>query len=200
MKISHNYLLILLLAFLIIQGCNVVYKVSDITGVYINKWYDTQHELKLHKDNTFIFYVKEGLYTDTIKGEWKFEGKRLLLEAKDNKPFYKTSECDTCSKNYLIVYDIQNTEKMVAFYKAYVKGTLKKEGDTDLLAELPENTDSLYIESLGYSSLGFKIVGNKNKIEVFLSKTGGNLLKNKFYIKGEKIKSSNGLILEKTIN
>lgn len=198
MRISHN--LIILIVLLIIQDCNVLHKVNDITGVYNNKWYDTQHELNLNKDNTFIFYVKEGLYSDTIKGEWKIEGNQLLLKENDNNPIYKTIKCDTCSKNYLIVYDIQNKEKMVAFYKAYVKDTLKKEGDIDLFTELPENTDSLFIESLGYSSLGFKIEGNKNKIEVFLSKTGGNLLKNKFYIKGERIKSSNGLILEKTLN
>jgi hypothetical protein len=182
---------------LITQGCKVLYKVNDIAGNYSNKWYDTQHELILHKDNSFVFFIKEGLLTDTIKGKWNIEGKQLSLEANNKKSFYKANKCDTCNNIYLEVYDSRNKEKLIAFYKAYVKDVVKYEGDTDLPIELPQSIDSIQVEALGYSSLSFDVDKNRKKIEVFLSKPESNLLENKFYVKGNKIKLTNGLILKK---
>lgn len=196
MRINHNYL-IMLLVLLIIQSCNVLHKVNNIEGDYSNKWYDTQHELKLYNDNSFVFFIKEGLSADTIRGKWNVEGKQLLLEANNSQSFYKVIKCDTCKNKYLEVYDSHNKEKLTAYYKAYVKGVLEEEGDTDLMVELSRNIDSIQVETLGYSSLGFEVDKNKNKIEVFLSKPGSNLLENEFYIKANKIKVANGLILEK---
>lgn len=196
MRISHNYLIILIVL-LITQGCNVLHKVNDIAGNYSNKWYDTQHELILRKDNSFIFFIKEGLLTDTIKGKWSIEGKQLSLEANNKQSSYKAIKCDTCNNLYLEVYDSRDKEKLIAFYKAYVKGVVKYEGNTDLPVKLPINIDSIQVETLGYSTLSFEVDKNKNKIEVFLSKPGSNLLENEFYVKGNKIKITNGLILEK---
>lgn len=187
----------MLLVLLIIQSCNVLHKVNNIEGDYSNKWYDTQHELKLYNDNSFVFFIKEGLSADTIRGKWNVEGKQLLLEANNSQSFYKVIKCDTCKNKYLEVYDSHNKEKLTAYYKAYVKGVLEEEGDTDLMVELSRNIDSIQVETLGYSSLGFEVDKNKNKIEVFLSKPGSNLLENEFYIKANKIKVANGLILEK---
>jgi hypothetical protein len=51
----------------------------------------------LHKDNSFVFFIKEGLLTDTIKGKWNIEGKQLSLEANNKKSFYKANKCDTCN-------------------------------------------------------------------------------------------------------
>lgn len=196
MRISHNYLIILTVL-LITQGCNVLHKYNDIAGNYNNKWHDTQHELILHKDNSFVFFIKEGLLTDTIKGKWSIEGKQLSLEANNKQSFYKAIKCDTCNNIYLEVYDSYNKEKLIAFYKAYVKGVVKYEGNTDSPVKLPVNIDRIQVETLGYNSLSFGVDKNKNKIEVFLSKPESNLLENEFYVKGNKIKITNGLILKK---
>lgn len=186
-----------LLGLFFLQGCNVLPKTNNIAGAYNYEWYDTQHKLSLNKDSTYIFFVKEGLFSDTIKGEWKIKGKQLFLIEKNTNSFHKTINCDTCSQNYLTVHDIQNKENLIAYYKAYINDILIGEGLIESIKEFPINTDSLFIESLGYNSMGFSIEGRILKIDAFLSKTESNLLRNRFYIRKDKIKSSNGLILEK---
>lgn len=194
---TYNFLVIALMSLFIFQGCNTLPKINDITGVYNNKWYDTQHKLCLNNDSTFIFYVKEGLYSDTIRGEWKLTGSQVLLNKNKNSSIYKTIECDTCTHTHLMVYDILTKENLFGHFKAYVKDTLKWEGDIELICELPESIDSLSIESLGYNSLGININSSKTNLEVFLSKKENNLLKNKFYIRRKRIQISNSLILVK---
>lgn len=196
MKIGFNYLIVLL-AFCIIDSCSVLHEVNDVAGDYINKWYDTQHELKLYTDNNFVFFIKEGLLLDTIKGTWSAEGKQLLLKADYMQSYYKANKCDTCKNIFLEVYDSHNKEKLMAYYKAYEKGTVKSEGNTDQSIKLPNNIDSVHVETLGYNSLSLEIDKNQKRIEVFLSEPESNLLKNKFYIKKNKIKVANGLVLEK---
>jgi len=196
MRISYNYLIILS-TLLIIHSCSVLHQVNNLEGDYSNNWYDTQHELKLHTDSNFIFFIKEGLLLDTIRGTWSVEGKQLLLKADYIQSYYKANKCDTCKSIFLEVYDSQNKEKLMAHYKGYVKGTLKSEGNTDKPIKLLNDIDSVYIETLGYSSLGFEIDKEQKKIEVFLSEPESNLLKNEFYFKNNKIKVTSGLILEK---
>lgn len=199
MKFRYKYLTILLLATAMLNSCKV-YQVSDIAGVYENKWHDTQHKIELNKDCTFVFYVKEGLLIDTIDGKWNLDKKRLLLEEQKEKPYYKMIECDTCSLNYLCVYDAESGEKIPAYLKSYNEGNLLEEKNMYLDAYLQENADSIFIESLGYNPFGVKLKGNTSKHKVFLSKKTGDFLKNKFKIKQGEIKSSNGLVLEKVTN
>jgi hypothetical protein len=195
----NNKILILLIINILIQGCAILHKPTDIAGYYSNNWYDTQHELDLHKDYSFVFYLKAGLFADTIRGKWSVVGKQLTLEANYKPSYFSAAECDSCRHFYLEVYDSHTMEKLIAHYNAYFEGIVKDKGYKVSPIELQINIDSIQIESLGYNSLSFRVDEKFNKINVFLSKPKNKILMNKFYIKRKSIKVTNGLIMEKKV-
>lgn len=195
-------MIITCIVFICLYEC-ASYKIANVVGIYNSKWENTDHTLKVNSDSTFIFYIKEEILQDTIKGKWLIVGKNIILKKDLREPFYKIEYCSNCSDIKLLGFDVNSGHRIFIIYKTFYDGNLINEGSSDSngIAYLKGELDSVYIESLEYKPLYFVLDNNKQRtIEVYLAKKEIDpILDIKWRLKNDQIVGSNGLILKKAI-
>ncbi|KPK36495.1 MAG: hypothetical protein AMK70_02050 [Nitrospira bacterium SG8_35_1] len=191
----------LLFAVTAAANCQSVKDATKFVGHYVyDSFYGTNYDLKLLKDGTFQFIVKEGLSYDTIGGNWNvLENRKIVLSPPKTNNYHIESECDTCnSKYYIRTYSlIDRYELTKPSVEIYNKGTLIKDGIINAVENtVIQNTDSIKINYFGFETYAY-IPQNTGGIvaDVFLKEVQQGVLQKDRILKIKKSK----LITEKGI-
>lgn len=181
-------------------ACTPRKNLCQISGLYSSHVHDSEHDLQINEDSSFVFYLKEGLTQDSIKGNWLLKQRQLLLFEVNEDSYWSLETEDSCEKLVVRVYDVSSLKLLDFYYKIFEENNLIKEaisGDT-LEMNFYEKADSIYIGSLGYKSLGISLgKGMQTCIAVYLAKEDDEILSYKWKVKKNTIECSCGLILKK---
>lgn len=179
----------------------------ELAGYYVGcESYETKHDLRLHKDGSFQYILKEGLACDTIVGEWNiFEKKQIILTPIKTFSYHIESNCDTCSENYNIkTYALpDNYELTKPDLKVYVIGEIIEVGITNSVKySIIQKADSIQINYFGFKSYVFVPQERKNVIvKVFLVEERQEVLQRNvtLKIKKNKLVPVKGCVLKKVV-
>jgi hypothetical protein len=189
---------------MIFYSCSNQKHFRDILGEYRSDENGYIHNLYLYEDNSFVFIIREGLTTDTLTGKWDILSNEIIFIGVENKSNLKKLYIKEQINTILDIYD-EKGEKLIGALISFYKDTNLIEIETytnDNKVFSIIDTDSIYIEMLGYSNIGFKIDDVHNMYKVKMARNIDNYIfkNNKFYLKNGNISISNDIIMLKRKN
>ena len=156
---------IVLIALIGCISCN-----HTLVGEYVYNSYFYERKLVLMPDSSFRLVYRNGLYKDSIIGNWNYRNKKVVLNslvtykeltAKDTSIF-----CDTCYQGItFLVKNIVNNEVIWANIKSFKNGELFDETVCYYgVGHLKKSQiDSVYFDFLGYEKHTFYPRNKQNK-------------------------------------
>lgn len=169
--------------------------------------------LNLNPDSTFMYLCHGCMAWDTIKGKWRLEGNKVVLNSyftnNDTKSFSESNQCDTCGEGINIkVIDFESKVDMQyasisAFkQKRIISEVTTNENGTAIIKR--KDVDSIKVDYVGYNSLTFKPVNFNTKLYVINLKPEQLnrfvITNEKYKIKKNRIVSPEGFILKQSNN
>jgi len=184
-----------------LSNCQTV----KLVGHYIGGVsYGTKHDLRLFKDGSFQYILKEGLACDTILGDWNvLENKRMILSPKKTENYHNESKCDTCAgKFYIKTYALPDSYELnKPIVKVYDKGSIIEDGIINSLGDvIMQKADSIQINYFGFEPYTFTPKNKNNVIViVFLIEEQQRVLQRDkiLKIKKSKLVTEKGIVLKK---
>ena len=198
------YLIIVLLSFYSCKSQDIIF------GEYKDSTFDTKHILRINSDSTFYFFWKSGLANDSIKGKWRINKNKLILNSfitkHDTRSFHESIKCDTCNYGiYIKVVDFTTkNELQYSNLTAFHKGMLVLEETTNNKGNVViniEKVDSIKVEYIGFNSYTFvlnKLDNNLYYVNMMTEELNRKIVDNEIWkIKKNQLIAPNGLILKK---
>lgn len=166
--------------------------------------YETRHDLKLFKDGSFQYIIKEGLSCDTILGDWNIkENKQMILTPEKIKSYHIESKCDTCASSFFIrsYALLDNYELTKPNVMVYSKGVIIKDGIINSIGDdVMQKADSIQVNYFGFEPYLFTPQNKSDAIaNIFLIEEQRELLQKDriLRIKKNKLITEQGIMLRK---
>jgi len=155
-RINACLIAYLLFGVVFCSNCQTVEYVGRYVG---GESYETRYELRLYKNGSFQYVLKEGLACDTILGVWDVvENKIIVLRPEKFESYHIELDCDTCSGVFYIkTYSLHEDDKLnYPDVCVYSKGGVIAEGITNSIEHVVmQKADSIQINYVGFESYVF---------------------------------------------